>query len=633
MEAEPHNHEPGVSRNDECAPLLRLAQAGLYRENTFRITGLPVEASEREIKRHADKMRLMEELGQGDASSAFAFPLTPPPSTGQIRDALRRLTDPEHRLLDEFFWFWPREAGQGTTDPAVQAILSGDSQKAHELWREWESDPTANHIARHNLAVLYHLSALDWTTHQFQGTLAPEDEREVETYWAESLPRWEQVAGDDRIWDFVRSRVRTLDDPRLTTGFVRRMRSSLFIAINKINAETAVTFSERGNPRWAAIHARLSRRGSLPQDASRAAELALTPIASRVAQHLATAATHTEKEAGRTAAARTLLDACKPLLETFLLFHEPGSKSVDAVFNDVANNANTHLVVAHKITKDNATFLALLNEAILFASSPDTRTLIEGNIKVAESNLRSNKLEPYINRLAAARKIGATASQRFTAIQRVGLPMLLEISASEGGHGPLTDEFSDLLAECFDAFSVEAYNSLHDSSTAYESILLASKLATKPETQQRMAAHLAAITKEVGNNCCHFCGINRPDPAKASSVTLYGNIKRAWRRVEYQHVTVLVPRCGPCQILQANETSIGCSASLVTVALGALIGYLVSEGSGLLLGLIIGAAVGFITGHLSRYFVRGPAKLKDIHDYPKIRQLLMTGWTTSQPSA
>src|SRR5271166_320040 len=106
----------------ECRPLIEVAQLDLYRRNPFRITGLVVNASAKAISKHADRLKMMAELGQGQGANPAAFALDPPPSVDQIREAMQRLKDPEARVIDEFFWFWPESYGGEGEDPAIQAI-------------------------------------------------------------------------------------------------------------------------------------------------------------------------------------------------------------------------------------------------------------------------------------------------------------------------------------------------------------------------------------------------------------------------------------------------------------------------------------------------------------------------------
>src|SRR5438876_12431322 len=92
--------------SSEWKPLLDLATKDLFHKNAFWITGLPVDAKPRDLAKHAEKLKVLAELGQGPQPRA-AFLLDPATTSDDIRDAIQRLKDPEKRLIDEFFWFWP----------------------------------------------------------------------------------------------------------------------------------------------------------------------------------------------------------------------------------------------------------------------------------------------------------------------------------------------------------------------------------------------------------------------------------------------------------------------------------------------------------------------------------------------
>jgi hypothetical protein len=50
--------------SSECKTLIDAATKDLFRKNAFRITGLSVDATTREVARHADKLKMLAELGQ-----------------------------------------------------------------------------------------------------------------------------------------------------------------------------------------------------------------------------------------------------------------------------------------------------------------------------------------------------------------------------------------------------------------------------------------------------------------------------------------------------------------------------------------------------------------------------------------
>ena len=96
-------HGTRRSHSASCKPLLDAATPELFRANAFRITGLPVDATIRQITKHADNLKLMEDLGRGESVHTAAFALKPPPTVDKIRDAIQKLKDPERRIVDSCF--------------------------------------------------------------------------------------------------------------------------------------------------------------------------------------------------------------------------------------------------------------------------------------------------------------------------------------------------------------------------------------------------------------------------------------------------------------------------------------------------------------------------------------------------
>src|ERR1017187_5902489 len=148
----------------ECNPLLGIATEDLFRKNSFRVSGLPVDATTREISKHIDKLKQMTELGLGGGARRGPLTLEPPPTPDDIREAHQNLKDPERRILDEFFWFWPEDFGSSQTDPSIQALAAGDCDTALAIWKAKETSPSDGVVAMHNIAVFWHVKALDTET-------------------------------------------------------------------------------------------------------------------------------------------------------------------------------------------------------------------------------------------------------------------------------------------------------------------------------------------------------------------------------------------------------------------------------------------------------------------------------------
>jgi hypothetical protein len=236
-------------RIGECKPLIDACTPLVYRHNAFRITGLFSDASVRDIKRRVDDLKHAEEIGDAEEEHCHAFALKPPPSLEHIREAALRLQDPERRIVEEFFWFWPMEWGTGKRDPALKALANGDKKSPHEMWIEelGSSASEKSVICKHNLAVLYQMTALDGEHLNLKKTLTEDSLNRIEKYWRKSFEWWESLTDDEHFWGLMTQRIRLLDDPRLTTGFVRRMRVTLPDALDKINAMLAIQYIQKGN--------------------------------------------------------------------------------------------------------------------------------------------------------------------------------------------------------------------------------------------------------------------------------------------------------------------------------------------------------------------------------------------------
>lgn len=82
---------------------LAALDTGIYRQNGFRLLGLPTDGSLKRAKRAAGNLRRQLEAGEaaGQAIGRFA----PAPGAPEVNAAVGRIEDPFERLLDEIFWY------------------------------------------------------------------------------------------------------------------------------------------------------------------------------------------------------------------------------------------------------------------------------------------------------------------------------------------------------------------------------------------------------------------------------------------------------------------------------------------------------------------------------------------------
>src|SRR5689334_17499714 len=115
-----------TTEKPECLQLIELATPELYRRNLFRTLSVPITATTAEVRRQQKRLGMMRTLGSTPAKGVDGpLALTPPPNEEDLTKALERLSDPQARLLDEMFWFWPLDS-ESCSDAAIEAVVQGN---------------------------------------------------------------------------------------------------------------------------------------------------------------------------------------------------------------------------------------------------------------------------------------------------------------------------------------------------------------------------------------------------------------------------------------------------------------------------------------------------------------------------
>lgn len=617
------NHSPTWTHESasRCEALLVASHLGIYRENTFRITGLPVEATEREVKRQADKLKMLEDLGR-EPESRHAYPLQPPPTADQIRAAIQRLRNPEQRLIDEFFWFWPERFGEGGSDPAMQSFLSGDAGTAMGIWQERAADTPNGAAARHNLAILYHLVALDWTEVDLCQPVDAEREEKIQHYWKESFSWWEVVATDPEIWSKVKERIAALGDPRLKSGFARRMETALPEALDKINAEIALRFAEASRLDLAEMHIRfMNETHQGLDDVEKTSALVLNPTRRRIQQHISASRDQAKSDSKSGLVAAThLIGTCDPLQKLFELFHGSDSYHKTELFDEVAAAAFDCCVSYSKATKDHASSNNLLRQALEFATSVELRQRIQAYISNAP-------LEPVYEELIGIQQSDEVAFDRLAKIKGRVIPYIARLMEEDGREDETVNDLKDACAIVLRGISISAHNNDHDYPTALEAIQLALKLVVGEKHRAQFSEDFAAIQRTVAANTCHYCKVNPSDQAK--SVDMYGDVVRGFGSVRYRTASVSVPSCGACARKESIGNNILLGFSFGTPILAALWALISSKGPdlGMVLGVgFISLFFGIVAGAIISWIWKRAAGLATDGSYQGIKDMKARGW-------
>jgi hypothetical protein len=472
---------------DTASRNILLEQVGLnlYRENAFRITGLPVDASTKEIARHADKLKIMEELGQGVAAHPSAFALNPPPSMDQIREASRRLRDPEKRLIDEFFWFWPATIGNSASDPAMQALSRGDPASAFALWKETESNLETGFTATHNIAVMCHLMAVEWTLYQTTVPVDPGQGQETLTYWREALTSWKKIARSEPFWDAVEARIRAVDDLRLTIGFAKEMRECFLDALSSINAEAALEFAEQQQLELARTHVNFARGTQHdPAKFTKTAQRVLAPALTRTKQQIQSARQRAGTDPSEALiAGHELLGLARETLSLIQVFFGEVSEVHQELSDEVASVCNQLVNAYYNATRDSKACLAMLQTILPLVISPELRQQIERGIVGAE-------LEPVYVVLKEIQDSNEIPSARLRRIHSQILTVLAELRPRIADSQAYI-ELCDAVAVVLRGISLAAWNEHQDRATAVS----ANNLALRHVRDNNIRQHLTNDTK------------------------------------------------------------------------------------------------------------------------------------------
>lgn len=614
------------SKNTECPPLYEACTLSLYQKNIFRVTGLPVDATSKEVARQAQKLQMLEEMGGGSMGPQAAFALGVAPSSDEIRAALSRMKEPEHRIIDEFFWYWPEEFGSSKSDPAIQSLIAGDESSAIQLWRKREKE--GSQVAMHNMAIMYHMYAVDWTNYHVSYDIDASMEEQIKTYWRKAFDRLEILIDSDEIRDILKDRIKSVNDEALTTGFARRLFTHLPQALDQVNALAALKMAETNRMDWATFHVNfMNETHQGLDDVESTAEMVLAPTKARVEQLLESFERNADDQPARGAAlARDLLATCQPLMELFDLFHGKDAHQRNDLFDKVAETILEMVISHQRATGDNKTFLAILNESLKFSNSQILRERIKKNIDIANGNLREEKVKPILERVNSITNLNATPKSKLEKFNQTVLSELPYIISSIVNEPDVINKIYDLIAGALRSISVDAYNSGGDTDTAMAAIVLAQKFAKNSELINRIIEDINLLNKNKIYSNCVFCKSSEVSDTSMMEIGMHGNVSR--REGTYQTCTIKVPRCIKCSENAKSTENTGCIGAIICIVLGLIFGVAAWGPTGWFGGAFIGGVVGAI---FNTKIMEQSSPLKTNFDkikrYPPVAEQISKGWS------
>jgi hypothetical protein len=376
--------------NSDCRQMIDVCKPRVYHDNIFHLTGLPVDATSRDIARRQDDLKAAEVSGDWKSEFRHLLMRNEIPTPENLRTAFVLMQDPERRFIDEFFWFWPLEWGSGKKDPALQHLLNGSYDAAITTWQTQQYAPDrVRLVSQHNLAVFYHFYAIDRElTALSHVQLPPAEFQQMADHWQLSFSHWESLAGDDDFWGIVTERIQVLNDPRMTTGFARRMRQAFPVAFDQINAHLALDYAKEGcysDARRHVVYMKETHQGL--DDVEQTVIKIFEPMEKRVGRMVDFATEAAKKDpANGLKAAQDLLDSSKESLEVTKGLLDDGHSTRTQLFDLVASTCFGCLIAYGNKTSDWKPCIDLLKKAEQLAVTEDLKKRVRENLAIATQN-------------------------------------------------------------------------------------------------------------------------------------------------------------------------------------------------------------------------------------------------------
>lgn len=370
--------------------LLKMTRPDIYRINAFRILGLPVTASPKELSSHIRKLELTEKYGNSGQLDNGFLTLNTAHDRDARREAQQRLLDPELRFIDEFFWFWPLSLNSTEeNDATLAAIKQNDIARALTIWGHHEAEGSEANVSMHNLAVFHHAMALDFEHMETETKeISKQQIEQKRSHWQQAFSRWKKLLNEEGFWQRMRERIREFDDPRLTADTAHRIREGLPKALLSINAMLAVEASGMNDPTDMDFHLAIIRQSGFDNAvAEEAKHRAIVPIRDRIkaiclhsAEEIVNA-----PERGKKVASSLVSDTAQ-LFKTLDSLLAEGDSTRESVHDEVALQVRSCLIAFGNETEDWGAVLGVAEKSLNIAESPFLRQKIKDDLETIRTN-------------------------------------------------------------------------------------------------------------------------------------------------------------------------------------------------------------------------------------------------------
>lgn len=208
------------------------------RANPFRLANARIDSTSRELNRALNTLKVKVELG--DLPGHTFAPVTA--DADMVRQAAERVKDPVKRLADECFWFWPLETGE--KDAALDSFEAGNPMEPISIWQQMSPHGTWGPIAKHNLGLVSLLDAMEKTEAFLRRSPQAPRPETLGAAWIEMANNFDELTDSFPVEDYLRARIRALEDPRLSPRDAAQVQLALPEAVARQAAQAAIALHE-----------------------------------------------------------------------------------------------------------------------------------------------------------------------------------------------------------------------------------------------------------------------------------------------------------------------------------------------------------------------------------------------------
>ena len=373
-----------------------ICNSTVYSANAFHVLGLPVNVNGRKIRRRQedviDGLSVMGENAWNAEFDRYLLGQNTAPIVETARSLIDRLkNDPEFFATEMFFWVWPQSGG---SDPAIEAIMCGERDKAVRCWQADCSKPGSRGlIARHNLAVVLHFYAVDGEDYirTATGNIDAQYFKAVDQFWKEAFSFWEDLADDDDFWDAYAARVKELNDPRLNDEFIEKFRERLPVCFDNINADFMISYAQAGKIDEAKRHFAYmvsTMRGA--DDVEETLARAFKPMVDK-ARVLLKQCAGVKEPKKVLAACRDVLSGSRSLVSILRAIIPEGNAFTKGIINEIVTQIDNRLPDYSRATGDYWPCLKITEELLGIAATPMMEVKIRKSVKEWEDLVRQDR--------------------------------------------------------------------------------------------------------------------------------------------------------------------------------------------------------------------------------------------------